>query len=139
MVNKRKYLCLFLYPFYLCFYLCLFIYVRLFISFFFLVHTHTQVLKTRLQSAEGRSEELASSLPDTTRPLLRQIELLQTANNDRIKIWNQLGMFFLMFVFPYVSSPCFSYVFIYFFLFDYFFFFLFYFCLSIYLIYFLLF
>jgi hypothetical protein len=53
-------------------------------------NSEIQSLKARLQSAESRNEELASSVPDATRPLLRQIESLQAANNERMKVWEEL-------------------------------------------------
>ena len=49
-----------------------------------------QSLKLRLQSAESRNEELASTVPETTRPLLRQIEALQASNAERVKVWEEL-------------------------------------------------
>mmetsp|Transcript_4216 Transcript_4216/g.5903 ORF Transcript_4216/g.5903 Transcript_4216/m.5903 type:complete len:775 (-) Transcript_4216:562-2886(-) len=49
-----------------------------------------QSLKLRLQAAESRNEELASTVPETTRPLLRQIEALQASNSERVKVWEEL-------------------------------------------------
>lgn len=37
-----------------------------------------------------RNEELASTVPETTRPLLRQIEALQASNSERVKVWEEL-------------------------------------------------
>jgi DNA repair exonuclease SbcCD ATPase subunit len=50
------------------------------------IHT----LKARVQLSESRNEEMASSVPETTRPLLRQIETLQNTMNERSKIWEEL-------------------------------------------------
>ncbi len=49
-----------------------------------------QSLKARLQAAEARNEELASAVPEATRPLLRQIEALQASNAEKAKIWEEI-------------------------------------------------
>ena len=41
----------------------------------------------RGQAAEARHEELASALPDATRPLLRQIEAMQAAAAAHAQAW----------------------------------------------------
>ncbi|KAL6064288.1 TATA element modulatory factor 1 TATA binding-domain-containing protein (Fragment), variant 2 [Balamuthia mandrillaris] len=47
-------------------------------------------LQERLQSAEARNEELAASVPETTRPLLRQIEALRASNAARSLAWDDI-------------------------------------------------
>jgi DNA repair exonuclease SbcCD ATPase subunit len=47
-------------------------------------------LKARLEIAESRNEEIAASVPETTRPLLRQIEALQSSNSERLRVWEEL-------------------------------------------------
>lgn len=41
----------------------------------------------RSQAAESRHEELATALPEATRPLLRQIEAMQAANAANAQAW----------------------------------------------------
>ncbi len=41
----------------------------------------------RSQAAEARHEELATALPEATRPLLRQIEAMQAANAANAQAW----------------------------------------------------
>ena len=48
------------------------------------------LLKAKVQISESRHEEMVSSVPETTRPLLRQIETLQSTMNERAKIWEEL-------------------------------------------------
>ncbi|EKX43785.1 hypothetical protein GUITHDRAFT_110240 [Guillardia theta CCMP2712] len=47
-------------------------------------------VQQRCREAEERVLELSSSVPDATRPLLRQIESLQTSFVDKQRIWEQL-------------------------------------------------
>eukprot|EP01114_Cavostelium_apophysatum_P020405 TRINITY_DN6826_c0_g1_i2.p1 TRINITY_DN6826_c0_g1~~TRINITY_DN6826_c0_g1_i2.p1 ORF type:complete len:969 (+),score=291.98 TRINITY_DN6826_c0_g1_i2:74-2980(+) len=49
-----------------------------------------QNLKAKIQASEGRNEEIVSSVPEATRPLLRQIEILQASNAERIKVWEEV-------------------------------------------------
>lgn len=44
----------------------------------------------KVQQSESRSEELANTVPEATRPLLRQIEALQASNLERQRIWEEL-------------------------------------------------
>lgn len=48
-----------------------------------------QSLKAKIQAADERNEELASAVPETTRPLLRQIEALQAIHNERTRVWEE--------------------------------------------------
>lgn len=45
-------------------------------------------LERRCQAAEGRHAELAAKLPDTARPLLRQIEAMQAAAAAQAEAWS---------------------------------------------------
>lgn len=47
-------------------------------------------LQTRLQSAEARNEDLSMLNQDSTRPLLRQIEVLQNQHMQSAKDWEQV-------------------------------------------------
>lgn len=49
-----------------------------------------QVLRKQVEDAEKRNENLATSIPDTTRPLLRQIEALQTSVFTKTQAWDVL-------------------------------------------------
>lgn len=46
-----------------------------------------QDLEKRCKEAERRHEELSSKIPETTQPLLRQIESLQQANMAQAESW----------------------------------------------------
>lgn len=43
-------------------------------------------LRKRAEQLEARNEELAAALPDATRPLLRQVEALQAAASERVRV-----------------------------------------------------
>lgn len=47
-------------------------------------------MKEKIHFTESRSEELANTVPEATRPLLRQIESLQASANERQRIWEEL-------------------------------------------------
>ena len=47
-------------------------------------------LQNRCREAEQRSQDLSSSVPEATRPLLRQIEALQAGGAERQRVWDQL-------------------------------------------------
>ncbi len=44
----------------------------------------------RGQEAEQRAQELSSQVPEATRPLLRQIDSMQNAFNEKQKIWEKV-------------------------------------------------
>jgi len=46
-------------------------------------------LLRRLEEAEGRNEELAQSVSVSTRPLLKQIEMLQSNCNQQRDCWEE--------------------------------------------------
>lgn len=48
------------------------------------------VLQERLQSAEIRNEDLAASVQESTKPLLRQMESLQLQHNMALKTWESV-------------------------------------------------
>jgi hypothetical protein len=50
----------------------------------------SNTLQRRCQEAEQRSQDLSSSVPEATRPLLRQIESLQTGAVEKQRVWDQL-------------------------------------------------
>jgi len=54
------------------------------------LRSEVEDLQKRCGEAEGRCLELSSSVPDSTRPLLRQIESLQTAFADKQRVWEQV-------------------------------------------------
>lgn len=54
------------------------------------LNNEIQSLKNRIEAAEGRNEEIVNTVPEATRPLLRQIEYLQASNSERIKVWEEL-------------------------------------------------
>jgi hypothetical protein len=47
-------------------------------------------LNRRCSEAETRCQELSSAVPDSTRPLLRQIESLQSNFDERARVWEQV-------------------------------------------------
>eukprot|EP01133_Synstelium_polycarpum_P012237 gene12237-14338_t len=49
-----------------------------------------QHLNQRCREAEMRNDQLSSSIPDTTRPLIKQIEALQASNESRQATWEAL-------------------------------------------------
>ena len=46
-----------------------------------------QTLQQRLRTAEARNDDLMSVAQDSTKPYLRQIELLQTQHGNAVKNW----------------------------------------------------
>ena len=44
-------------------------------------------LSKRNQAAEARHEELAAALPEATRPLVRQLEAMQSASQAQAAAW----------------------------------------------------
>lgn len=46
-------------------------------------------LLRRLEAAEARSEELAQSVSGSTRPILRQLEMLQAASSTQQATWEK--------------------------------------------------
>jgi len=72
---------------------------------FFIFHS-PQTLQSRLQAAEARNEELAASVPDTTRPLLRQIEHLQALLASKQRAWEDLEhRYTIIIIFPTRPPP----------------------------------
>jgi DNA repair ATPase RecN len=49
-----------------------------------------KTLRDKYRNAEARNEELASAVPEATRPLLRQIQQLQESITARTDAWNSL-------------------------------------------------
>ena len=47
-------------------------------------------LLTRCTDAESRCQELSSAVPDSTRPLLRQIESLHANFAEKTRVWEQV-------------------------------------------------
>ncbi|RUP50837.1 hypothetical protein BC936DRAFT_137512 [Jimgerdemannia flammicorona] len=50
----------------------------------------SQALQMRLQASEARSEDLSAGMHDSTRPLLKQIEALQTQHSVAMKNWDKI-------------------------------------------------
>ncbi|KAI9007735.1 TATA element modulatory factor 1 TATA binding-domain-containing protein [Hyaloraphidium curvatum] len=48
-----------------------------------------EIMQSRLRAAENRNEDLSASVQESTRPLLRQIEALQTQQQQSQKNWEQ--------------------------------------------------
>ncbi|KAG5456675.1 MAG: hypothetical protein BJ554DRAFT_3520, partial [Olpidium bornovanus] len=49
-----------------------------------------QSLQLRLQATEERNADVAAGLQDSTRPLLRQIEVLQAQNAVALRDWEEV-------------------------------------------------
>jgi len=54
------------------------------------LQSEIQNLKAKIQASQGRNEEIVSSVPEATRPLLRQIEIMQSSNTERMRVWEEL-------------------------------------------------
>ncbi|XP_062089223.1 golgin candidate 5 [Humulus lupulus] len=52
-----------------------------------MLHRDIEDLQKRYQASERRCEELITQVPDSTRPLLRQIEAMQDTNARRAEAW----------------------------------------------------
>lgn len=50
----------------------------------------SQTLQMRLQASEARNEDFSAGMHDSTRPLLRQIEALQTQHSVAAKNWDKI-------------------------------------------------
>jgi hypothetical protein len=49
-----------------------------------------QEMQLRCQAGEQRNEELASSVAEATKPLLRQIEILQQSHAAKLAVWESV-------------------------------------------------
>lgn len=47
-------------------------------------------LQRRIQEADERSQELEASIEDSTKPLVRQLDLLQKQHSNSLKDWEYI-------------------------------------------------